>query len=78
MALVVHVTKSKSVAVASFAEAAKLVVAQWGSKSYHAMYRDPKAGIIEQDGVPYAHVSYNGRVWATPNRLANNAPEIAI
>lgn len=74
--LVVHVTKSKAVEVESFAEAAKLIAAHWQSKRSSEMYRDPKAGIIDKDGVPFAHVSYNGRIWDSPDRFTNNSKEI--
>lgn len=74
--ITVHVTRAKTVEVASLAEASKLVTSHWDSKGSSAMYRDPKAGVIEKDGVPFAHVSYNGRIWDTPDRFTNSAKEI--
>ncbi len=73
----VNVTKSKAVEVATFGEASREITAHWGSKSSTAFYRDPKAGIIEVDGQPVAHVSYNGRVWKGTDRMKTGGTEIA-
>lgn len=68
--MLVNITKKKAVEVASYAEASQVVRAHWDNKSGRAFYQDPKAGIIEIDGKPVAHVSYNGRVWEGVNRMA--------
>ncbi len=76
--LVVHVTRSRSVQVPSFAAASEAIRKFWGGSSYHDFYADPKAGLIEENGTPIAHISYNGRVWEGADRTKSGTPEIKI
>lgn len=61
--MIVHLTSTASLEVASLREASDAVTKHWGAESYHVFYADPKTGVVEEGGVPIAHVSYNGRVW---------------
>lgn len=74
--MIVHITKSKTESVATFADAVRAVTAHWSSRTATAYYRDAKAGIITRDGVGVAHVSYNGRVWEGVDRNAVGAKEL--
>jgi hypothetical protein len=76
--MLVHLSKKKSVEVASFAAASAAIRAHWNDRSSTTFYRDPKAGIIEDSGKPVAHVSYNGRVWEGTSRFTLGNTEIQL
>ncbi len=74
--MMVQVTKSRRVEVASYAEASKAILAQWNGKSSRAFYGAKGVGIVTVDGAPTAHVSYNGRIWEGVDRFSVGAREI--
>ncbi len=76
--MTVQVTKSRSVEVASYAEASKAILAQWNGKSSRAFYGAKGVGVVTVDGAPTAHVSYNGRVWEGVDRFGSGKAEIVI
>jgi hypothetical protein len=78
MQLTVHITSEKSIKVGSYREASQAIRTQWGQAGATAFYADRQAGIIERDGKPFAHVSFNGRVWDSVDRFRLTGTEIPL
>lgn len=76
--MMLHITRNHTIEVTTVADAANAIVAHWGRRGATAFYRDPQAGIIEENNVQTAHVSFNGRVWAGVERTRTGNREIMI